>query len=482
MKKVKTQKGSMLAYILVIMSAVLIILTGSLQFISSRIKYSFDVHSKEQAFQAAEAGLNYFKWYLAKNTDGKTTKEVANFWENRTLLDAETTGEEFTDPNGEPIGKFLLEIDEPESYSTIVTVRSKGWTYEDPNITRTIQARLRRPSWSEYMVLVNSMFRLSSGTEVYGRLHSNNGVHFDGVAHNLVTGSVESYYDSDSDVRATKPGVWTVWPNEYNTTLGNDVFLAGKEYPISEEDFNDVLADLASMKEESQEPSGTTINNCSSSGCYFDSLSQGRHIVLNINGTFDTRIVSDYDEDSKDITSYFGNWQTFDIPQNGIIFVENNIWIEGQINDSRVTIVAADLESGKTPDVLIGNDVTYTNYDGSDVIGIIAENNIEIIRNSENDLKIDGALLAHGGKVGREYHGLYCLVRFWLWCLDWEWDSKDLITIFGSIASQDRIGFGYTDGSGYQNRELTYDNNLLYYPPPYFPTGDRYLMDLWEEL
>jgi hypothetical protein len=29
---------------------------------------------------------------------------------------------------------------------------------------------------------------------------------------------------------------------------------------------------------------------------------------------------------------------------------------------------------------------------------------------------------------------------------------------------------------------LNFDNNLLYYPPPYFPTGTEYSIDLWDEL
>jgi hypothetical protein len=56
------------------------------------------------------------------------------------------------------------------------------------------------------------------------------------------------------------------------------------------------------------------------------------------------------------------------------------------------------------------------------------------------------------------------------------------ITINGSIASKGRINFGFTDGTGYRTRTLIYDNNLLYSPPPYYPTGSQYLLDLWEEL
>ena len=36
--------------------------------------------------------------------------------------------------------------------------------------------------------------------------------------------------------------------------------------------------------------------------------------------------------------------------------------------------------------------------------------------------------------------------------------------------------------AGFDNIELNYDNNLLYNPPPYFPTEENYKTDMWEEL
>jgi hypothetical protein len=50
------------------------------------------------------------------------------------------------------------------------------------------------------------------------------------------------------------------------------------------------------------------------------------------------------------------------------------------------------------------------------------------------------------------------------------------------MATNLRYGLAYSDGTGYTNRILIFDNNLLYWPPPYFPTGTEYSIDLWEEL
>jgi hypothetical protein len=77
--------------------------------------------------------------------------------------------------------------------------------------------------------------------------------------------------------------------------------------------------------------------------------------------------------------------------------------------------------------------------------------------------------MAQLGRVGRDYYSSHSY-------------DKDTITINGSMATNLRYGFAYTDGTGYDNRILNFDNNLLYYPPPYFPTGTEYAIDLWDEL
>ena len=162
--------------------------------------------------------------------------------------------------------------------------------------------------------------------------------------------------------------------------------------------------------------------------------------------------------------------------------MEGNVWVSGQINNRKVTIVAANLiSSGVSADMFIGYDdgdsatednLLYTNTDGRDIIGLIAENDISVPATSLNNLTIDAALLAKDGRVGRDsYTG----------------NSKNSITVTGSMATNQRYGFAwiYSDGSfanGYVTRNLNFDNNLLYFPPPYFPTGTEYAIDLWEEL
>ncbi|NCU41592.1 MAG: hypothetical protein EOM19_02600 [Candidatus Moranbacteria bacterium] len=454
--KHRYKKGSVLAYILIIVSISMILLISVIQIVISRIQYAQYRENTEQSFQIAEAGIYFYRWYLAHEIEGKTMQQIKNFWENGSPLGVGSVYEQDVfDIDGTIRGRYAIRVTPPEAYSTIVLVEAEGWSIQNPENKRTIQVRFRRPSWSEYAVLGNNYMRFGDGTTIMGPLHVNGGVHFDGVSHNVVSSAVTQYYDDDSDVRGWHPGVWSLWSGEYNTNMSANVFSGGKSFPTTEKSFASVSTNLSLIKD-----SAITSNT------YFDDDRVGRHIILNSNGTFSIRKVRTYISSTNKIDDYSGGWETRNIPDNGVIYVEDNIWLEGIIQNKRVTIVAANLVGGVAPNIFIEKSIRYTNYDGRDILGVIAENNIEITKASENNLRIDGALLAQNGRVGRTHYT----------------DYKNSITVFGSIASNQRYGFAYTDGTGYAIRNLYYDNNLLYYPPPYFPTGDTYAIDLWREI
>ncbi|MDP1833980.1 MAG: pilus assembly PilX N-terminal domain-containing protein [Candidatus Moranbacteria bacterium] len=475
----KNKKGSALAYGLIMMAVVSIILVSLLRYISSQMRASLNRGEKEQAFQVAEAGVYFYRWYLAHQVSGKTVQQIKTFWETGDPYGVDVPYEaEFFDPEGGAIGKYRIEVQPPEPDSTIVMVRSTGWTYNEPNIQRVVQARFRRPSWSEFAVIANDVMRFGEDTQVFGKVHSNDGIRFDGVAHNIVSSSMDKYDDPDhsgGDEFGVHTHIAPVDPLPPNPVPQRvDIFQAGRQFPLPTVDFNGLLADLNNMKTESK---------ISGHGLYFDETGRGRKIILKSNDTFDICTVETYDSTSHKVSKYKKKnkggscsscsdpdcFQTYPIPNNGVIFVENNIWVEGRIDSARLTIVAANLIGGTKPNVYIGEDnLLYTNSDGKDIIGLIAQQDISVVRDSLNDLTVDAALLAQSGRVGRDYYSSVY--------------NKDSITVNGSIATNLRYGFAYTDGTGYHTRILNFDNNLLYYPPPYFPTGTEYSIDLWDEL
>jgi len=483
-------QGSALAYVLIIMTIVSIIVSSMLYYIVSQLRFSQNRADSEQAFQIAESGIYWYRWYLAYETSGKTVQQIASFWQTGHPLGvASDYITNWNDPGGGTIGQYDIHVQAPDPSSTIVMVTSTGWTNAMPNVKSTIQVRFRRPSWSEYSVLANDDMRFGAGTVVYGKIQSNEGIRFDGVAHNMVSSSLASYQDPDHS-GGPEFGVHThINPPPQTGENDNyrpseappnavpsrpDVFMAGRQFPVPTVDFNGVVSNLGYMKTQAQ-----------SSGKYFNNTAGGVRIILNNNGTFNACVVNQYDNNLYSISQYqyldsHGNvktcgtcsgscMQTYAIPNNGVIYVENNAWVEGVINGQKVTIVAANLIGGAAPDIYLGiNNLTYTNFNGNDIIGLIAQNNVSVVANSQNFLTIDGALLAQSGRVGRnDYPATY---------------NKNTITVNGSIATNIRYGFAHTDGTGYTNRILNFDNNLLYYPPPYFPTGTQYSIDLWQEM
>ncbi len=468
------RSGSILAYTLIIITIVSIFLTASLRIVVSNMQFGINRESKEQSLQIAEAGVYFYRWYLAHQVSGLTKKQIRQFWSVGTPYGVGTPYED--DFNG--VGSYRITVTPPASNSTIVVVEVAGWTYKNPNLERIVRVRFRQPSWSEYSVLCDSDIRFGAGTDVYGPIHSNEGIRFDAVAHNVVSSGVAEYADPDHN-GGNEFGVHThdnpVDPLPPAAVPSRpDVFMAGREFPAPVKDFNSVLSDMADMKSEagcanvgSVCPGNSNGATVSANGIYFNNADYGRHIVLRSDGTMRVYRVTGYNSTSNDWTSRSA-YTTYVIPNDGIIFVEDNVWIDGAINNKKVTVAAADLSGGGDRDIFIKNDLLYTNYNGSDIIGLVAQRDVEVTRGSEEDLRIDGALLAQSGRVGRDaFSSSY---------------NRDTITVNGSIVTKLRYGFAYTNGTGYTNRNLIFDNNLLYYPPPYFPTGTDYAIDSWEEL
>ncbi len=486
-KRAKTSdKGVISAYLLIAISVAVTIITGLVVFVTTNHRQSTNEVSNQQALQIAESGIYYYRWYLAHSLDGRDVLQIKDFWENGSPLGVGTPYEnDVTDFSGNVKGRYRVEAIPPEPDSTIVIVSSTGWTYKDPQITKSVRVRFRRPSWSEYSVLANDIVRFGEGTSVYGPVHSNNGIRFDGIANNTVSSAVVDYYDPDT--HSTKPGIWTSLSNE------EEVFLAGKEFPVAALDFNGVTTDLSLMRSEAQADGiyfegdtyseevcewrkvhGKMVYSCETETI----IVEGYHVTLRTDDKIEIRMITDYQGDGPhEPKTYKIQKETdpvlYDIPSNGLAFFGSHVWVEGQIDSARLTIIAASLNSSNDENIYINDSILYTNKNGQDIIGLVAEGDISIGLYSANNLEIDAALLAKNGRVGRDYFTESHSNAF---------TKRDRIVVYGSIATNERYGFAWTDGTGYQIRDIYFDNNLLYYPPPYFPTGTVYELDLWEDL
>lgn len=484
------QRGASLLMVIVITSTMLMILTAGIQYTISQLKFSNQRVDREYALTIAESGANYYRWHLA---------HVSDDYKDGTNAPGPYL-HDYRDATGTAIGKFQLDITPPPSGSTIVTIKSTGWLNRRPSLKRSIQMQLGIPSFSQYSVAADDFMRFGSGTTVYGPIHSNNGIRFDGVAHNLVTSSVDKYTDPDhaggqefgvhTHVAPVDPLPPAAVPNR------PDVFVAGRQFPVAPVDFNGITANLALME-----------TNAQSAGIFLASSgARGYHIQFHVSGSttlVDIKKVNtlktcqyrylgsqpwtDY-ADVRSInteTSFTLNGTSSlnrPLPANGLIFAEDDVWVDGQIKNARLTVIAArqPLASGIAT-IVVNNDLTYSLYDGTDALGLIGQTDVSVGLFSEDNLQIDGAMIAQNGRAGRYYYlprpgasfnPAGCQNNI----------VRSALTLNGAIATKHRYGFAYTDNTGYLTRNLNFDSYLVFAPPPYFPTSGQYSLLSWQEL
>ncbi len=442
-------RGSLLISVLVITALLTTLGLLSLDLLISQNNATNFRVDREKGFQIAEAGVDYYRWHLAHVPDDYQDGTGA----------AGPYVHTYTDAVGNVLGTYTLTITPPASGSTVVTIKSIGMVTNKPTSARTVVVKQGIPSFTQYAVVANASMRFGEGTEVFGPIHSNGGIRFDGVAHNLVTSALSAYDDPDhsggqefgvhTHVNAP-PGSGindTFRPAEAPPSAVPsriDVFQAGRQFPVPTVDFSAITSDLAAMKTKAQ-----------ASGIFLlPSGGQGYHLTLRTDGKVDMRVVNtqlrcqyksgsgtwtDYGFCSNDFNtlctqdSQCSNGGTCRIaslsvgsrssdqaaftynsasslgvafPANGIIYAQDDIWVDGQVNNGRLTIVAAKepLATG-TADIILNNDLKYTNYNGKDAIGLIAQQDILVGFFSKDTLRIDAALIAQNGRVGRPYYG-----------------------------------------------------------------------------
>ena len=471
------QSGQVLIPTLVFGSIAIYFIISLASWASISIKAGRQAANRELAIQIAESGVDYYRWHLAHAPqDYQDGSGVPGPYIH-----------DFKDKDGNIIGQFSLDITPPPIGSTKVIIKSTGKAEADLNVERVVFTTLAKPSMAKYATVANATIRFGEGTEVFGPIHSNGGIRFDGFAHNIVSSALAEYNDPDHS-GSNEFGVHThLSPTDplppSSIPVRSDVFEAGRQFPVPAVDFVGITADVAQMKSDAQ-----------TSGFYrASSGAQGYHIVLMTNDTFNLYRVTSIANPPSGCTNLYNQpgWSTwsisaqqlignYPIPTNGIIFLEDNVFVDGQINTARILVVAASLPDNplSRKNIIVNNDLLYTNYDGQDVIGLIAQENVNVGMISEDDLKIDAALVAQNGKAGRYYYrppggGNRCS----------PYHIRQTITLWGIIATNQRYGFAYTDGNGYNIRNINYDASLLYSPPPSFPlTSDQYITLTWEEI
>ena len=161
------QRGVIIIYELLIIFIFSTVMVATISYAVSQLKAISASVRQEAAFQIAEAGVNYYQWHLAHYPEDFQDGTGAAGPYVHDYVDADTE---------DTIGHYSLDITAPPAGSTIVTIRSTGYTTADPNIKKTVTVKYGIPSLAKYAFLTNSDVYIGSSSMMSGELHSNGGI------------------------------------------------------------------------------------------------------------------------------------------------------------------------------------------------------------------------------------------------------------------------------------------------------------------
>lgn len=413
--------------------------------------------AREQALSIAEAGLEYYRWFLAHNPNDLTNG----------IGQPGPYAYAVNDPEGGAMGAASITVAGNSVCGVVqsVDITSEGTANADSRFTRTLTARYMRPSVAEYSHIINSNVWAGADRNIVGPYHSNGGIRMDGTNNSTVTSAVSTWTCTSSfgcSPSQSKPGVW-----------GAGSGSALWEFPVPNFNFAGITSNFGTLKGYAQ-----------TQGLYFDTVStsgqRGYHMILQSNGTVNvyrvnstnwhstihidnlSQWVRDYDQITNE--TLLGNYP---IPSGcSVIFAEDNIWLEGTVA-GKVLIVAADPEASYNPTIILQGNISYTSASGSVGLTAIAEQSVLYGYNIPNAMSVRGIFVAQSGYYGRNLYP----------CWYAPYDKRTSLSLHGSVVSNGRVGTKWSysasgcsgQWSGFNTRTDTYDRLLAFSPPPFTP-------------
>lgn len=481
-KPVTQPSGFLLILVLVFGSILFTIASSFIVFIVTQSRLIEQKVQFEGAGQIAEAGLNYYKWYLAHYPNDVT---------NGTGLPGPYVGV-YDDPEGGPIGEYSLSIASTTYCGSIssIDVTSVGHMYDMPNVKRQFSARYARPTVAEFAFILNSSVWAGPDRIINGPYHSNGGIRMDGTHNSVVTSNVATW-SCDSTFGCSPTAV----RNGVFTTTANAT-AALFEFPSAPINFAGLTVDLSTMQSRAQNNGGLYIPPSGASGYRLVFNAAGTVSVYRVTST---RLYWGYTTESgwqQERNVYNNNTlvATYAIPTAcPLIFVEDKVWLEGTVRN-RVALAAADLDtSGVNPSIILKNNITYVSATSSALLAV-AEQDVLIGLDVPDNMTINGIFIAQNGRYGRNHYcnnTAYCLGNSTYLLPSSNPDLRQYTirnseTMNGTIVSNGRVGTQWTNGgntiSGFRDRYNTYDRNLVANPPPLVPvTSDVFEFSEWRD-
>jgi hypothetical protein len=477
-KPLKSRPRGFLMLLAIVFGAIFVTILGALSStVLAQNRSQLENIGKSEGLGIAEGGLEYYRWHLAhfptdlQNGTGQPGPYAIPI----------------NDPEGGQAGTATLSIvgNMACNQITSVDITSKG-VPADKSGFATIVARYAEPTVALYSYIVNASVWAGSDRIINGPYHDNGGIRMDGTANAPVTSSLSSWSCTSSfgcTPTVTEPGVFGAGPN---STLWS--------YPTPQVDFSAIAANFSTLKSTAQS-SGLYLPRISSGSENTSNGDRGYHLIFNSNGTVtikqvtaETNVPSIPIDNPTQATLPIADYSliktestyssaqvisgTYTLPANcGLIYVEDNVWIEGTV-PSKVTVVAANVvTAGVTPNVMLPNNITYSNASGVSGLTVISSNDILITPNSPQNMTLNGIFIAQGGAFGRNYYGEDTNGNYS--CPN-SYEPRTSLTIHGTTVSNLRTGTKWINGcpsgdAGYQTRVDAFDRQLSTSPPVFTP-------------
>ncbi|MFZ2886438.1 MAG: hypothetical protein WA021_01315 [Minisyncoccia bacterium] len=484
-------RGVTVMLVLAFMGIFLFLLGTILSYTLMQGRYGRAIYAREQALNIAEAGLEYYRWFLAHNPSIMT---------NGVGLVSPFT-HIVEDPEADRIGEATVTATANLACGQVqwVDMTSVGRADISTIYPRTLAARYMRPSVAEYSALLNANVWAGSDRIISGPYFSNGGIRMDGI-HNSTVQSSQATWSCDSSFgcsptqsqngvfgSGSSPALWAYAPNvaSFNFAGIATNFSTMRTYANS----SGILLDTDRVRVNGVQQGGT---HTSVGG----SDQRGYRVVINSNNTITVyRVTGTSAAESQHIDN-LNTWVndyhtitaetlkgTYAIPAGcPLIYSQAKVWLEGVVG-GKVTVVAADT-GAYNPDVILQNNITYSSGTGSSGLTAIAERSVIIPLVSPENLTVRGIFVAQSGYFGRNYYttsGEHDVPS--------AYDSyvqQGTMTTIGTVVSNGRIGTRWTCSgafcSGYSARVDTYDRLLAFSPPPFTPASSvDYKLVLWRE-
>jgi len=465
------QKGFIITYILVFAVIFAILLTALLGFILSQMRASKHEVASEQALYIAEAGLNRYRWYLIHQSQQLLSGDELGCPPSDCLECGECEYE-FNLPGVGVIGGYSLIVEEvrPCGITTAVTVIAEAWTNDFPNSKRKVKLRYIKPSVADYSYILNHNVWAGSDRVIAGPYHSNGGIRMDGENNSLVSSEQSEWICTTSYGCSPCPSECNyildrgcVCPGVFTTANGqDDLFVTDANHF----DFEGITVNLNQIKGFTKEED---------KGLYLPPSEElGYHVILNnrqliVKKILELSRVRAYNEEMGDFWEYSiiseeSVPEYYTLGDCGLVFIEDDIWIEGELS-GKLTLISADLiDEEKETNVWLKGNIEYFNGIGADGLVLVGQHNVLITPDSPDYMDLYGVFIAQNGHFGRNHYSLWQYSRY---------AKKEELTVYGSIVSNGRVGTQWTSGgswvSGYRVRYNIYDSKLSIDPPPFLP-------------